>query len=97
MKHGFLTLTEKLDQLDLSATEMTEQLSTPGNCHRLREIPEARQAAFRPSANRREAPRVQANEKDRRCAMEMVLEAEDAEMKHMAQEEENSSSTQRKR
>ena len=83
-----LTLTEKLDQLDLRYQEMTEQLSTPEivtDSAKFQKLAKQHSDLQQIVEKHREFKQI---EKDLAGAHEMVLEAEDAEMKHMAQEEE---------
>ena len=83
-----ITLTEKLDQLDLRYQEMTEQLSTPEivtDSARFQKLAKQHSDLQQIVEKHREFKQI---EKDLAGAHEMVLEAEDAEMKHMAQEEE---------
>ena len=83
-----LTLTEKLDQLDLRYQEMTEQLSTPEivtDSAKFQKLAKQHSDLQQIVEKHREFKQI---EKDLAGAHEMVLEAEDVEMKHMAQEEE---------
>src|SRR5438067_1316534 len=85
-----LTLTEKLDQLDSRYEEMTQQLSSPevvGDSARLQEIAKQHAELEEIVAKHREYKRI---EKDLAGAHQMFLEADDAEMKQMAHEEEKS-------
>ncbi len=85
-----LTLTEKLDQLDLRYEEMTQQLSSPevvGDSARLQKIAKQHAELEEIVAKHREYKRI---EKDLAGAHQMFLEADDAEMKQMAHEEEKS-------
>ena len=83
-----LTLTEKLDQLDARYQEMTRDLSTPevmADSTRFQKLAK-QHADLEVIVNKhREYKQV---EKDLAGAHEMVLESDDAEMRHMAQEEE---------
>ena len=83
-----LTLTEKLDQLDARYQEMTHDLSTPeviSDSSRFQKLAK-QHADLEGIVNKhREYKQI---EKDLAGAHEMVLESEDAEMRHMAQEEE---------
>jgi peptide chain release factor 1 len=83
-----LSLTEKLDQLDARYEEMTQQLSSAevvNDSARLQK-PAKQHYDLEEIVNKhREYKQI---EKDLAGAHEMVLEAEDPEMKHMAQEEE---------
>jgi peptide chain release factor 1 len=83
-----LTLTEKLDQLDLRYQEMTEQLSTPEivtDSAKFQKLAKQHSDLQQIVEKHREFKQI---EKDFAGAHEMVLEAEDPEMKHLAQEEE---------
>ena len=85
-----LTLTEKLDQLDLRYEEMTQQLSSPevvGDSARLQKIAKQHAELEEIVAKHREYKRI---EKDLAGAHQLFLEADDAEMKQMAHEEEKS-------
>ena len=85
-----LTLTEKLDQLDSRYEEMTQQLSSPevvGDSARLQKIAKQHAELEEIVAKHREYKRI---EKDLAGAHQMFLEADDAEMKQMAHEEEKS-------
>src|SRR5215813_14082978 len=83
-----LTLTEKLDQLDARYQEMTQELSTPevvSDSARFQKLAK-QHADLETIVNKhREFKQV---EKDLAGAHQMVVESEDAEMRHMAQEEE---------
>ncbi|HEY4979020.1 MAG TPA: peptide chain release factor 1 [Candidatus Acidoferrum sp.] len=83
-----LTLTEKLDQLDLRYQEMTTQLSTPEivtDSAKFQKLAKQHSDLQQIVEKHREFKQI---EKDLAGAHEMVLEAEDPEMKHMAQDEE---------
>jgi peptide chain release factor 1 len=83
-----LSLTEKLDQLDARYEEMTQQLSSAevvNDSARLQKLARQHAELEEIVSKHREYKQI---EKDLTGAHEMVLEAEDAEMKHMAQEEE---------
>jgi peptide chain release factor 1 len=83
-----LTLTEKLDQLDARYQEMTQQLSTPEivtDSAKFQKLAKQHSDLQQIVEKHREFKQI---EKDLAGAHEMVLEAEDAELKHMAQEEE---------
>jgi peptide chain release factor 1 len=83
-----LTLTEKLDQLDARYQEMTQQLATPEivtDSAKFQKLAKQHSDLQQIVEKHREFKQL---EKDLAGAHEMVLEAEDAEMKHMAQEEE---------
>src|SRR5271166_4467636 len=83
-----LTLSEKLDQLDLRYQEMTHELSRPeavGDSARFQKLAK-QHAELEDIVNKhREFRQI---EKDLAGAHEMVEESEDPEMKHLAQEEE---------
>ncbi len=90
-----LTLTEKLDQLDARYQEMTQQLSTPEivtDSAKFQKLAKQHSDLQQIVEKHREFKQI---EKDLAGAHEMVLEAEDAEMKHMAQEEEKQLSTRK--
>src|SRR5499425_81863 len=82
------TLTEKLDQLDARYQEMTHELSTPAvisDSARFQKLAK-QHADLEAIVNKhREFKQI---EKDLAGARQMVVESEDAEMRHMAQEEE---------
>jgi len=83
-----LSLTEKLDQLDARYEEMTRQLSSAevvNDSSRLQKLAKQHAELEEIVKKHREYKQI---EKDLAGAHEMVLEAEDAELKHMAQEEE---------
>ncbi len=83
-----LSLTEKLDQLDARYEEMTQQLSSAevvNDSARLQKLAKQHAELEEIVNKHREYKQI---EKDLAGAHEMVLEAEDFEMKHMAQEEE---------
>src|SRR3974377_693308 len=83
-----LTLTEKLDQLDARYQEMTRDLSTPeviADSSRFQKLAKQHADLELIVKKRGEYKKI---EKDLAGAHEMVLESEDAEMRHMAQEEE---------
>jgi peptide chain release factor 1 len=83
-----LTLTEKLDQLDARYQEMTHELATPeviSDSARFQKLAK-QHADLETIVNKhREFKQI---EKDIAGARQMVVESEDAEMRHMAQEEE---------
>ena len=90
-----LSLTEKLDQLDARYEEMTQQLSSAevvNDSSRLQKLAKQHAELEEIVIKHREYKQI---EKDLAGAHEMVVEAEDAELKHMAQEEEKQL-TQRK-
>ena len=83
-----ISLTEKLDQLDARYEEMTQQLSSAeivNDSAKLQKLAKQHAELEEIVKKHREYKQI---EKDLAGAHEMVLEAEDAEMKHMAQEEE---------
>jgi peptide chain release factor 1 len=83
-----LTLTEKLDQLDARYQEMTHELSTPevvNDSARFQKLAKQHAELEEIVAKHREFKQL---EKDLTGARQMIVESEDAEMRHMAQEEE---------
>jgi peptide chain release factor 1 len=83
-----LTLTEKLDQLDVRYQQMTEELSTAeavSDSARFQKLAKQHADLAEIVNKHREFKQI---EKDLAGAREMVVESEDAEMRHMAQEEE---------
>src|SRR2546430_13741004 len=83
-----LTLTEKLDQLDLRYEEMTQQLSSPevvADSARLQKIAKQHAELEEIVAKHREYKQI---EKDLAGAHQMFLEADDQEMKQLAHDEE---------
>jgi peptide chain release factor 1 len=83
-----LTLSEKLDQLDTRYQEMTAQLSTPdaaADSARFQKLAKQHSELEQIVTKHREYKQI---EKDLAGAHQMVVEADDAEMRHMAQEEE---------
>jgi peptide chain release factor 1 len=85
---ALLTLTEKLDQLDSRYEEMTQQLSSPevvGDSARFQKIAKQHAELEEIVAKHREYKQIV---KDLAGAHQLFLEAEDAEMKQMAHEEE---------
>jgi len=83
-----LTLTEKLDQLDLRYEEMTQQLSSAdvvSDSSRFQKLAKQHAELSEIVIKHREYKQI---EKDLAGAHQMVLEADDAEMKQMAHEEE---------
>jgi len=85
-----LTLTEKLDQLDSRYEEMTKQLSSPevvGDSARFQKIAKQHAELEEIVAKHREYKQIV---QDLAGAHQLFLEAEDAEMKQMAHEEEKS-------
>jgi peptide chain release factor 1 len=83
-----LTLSEKLDQLDSRYQEMTQELSTPEvvtDSARFQKLAK-QHADLETIVNKhREFKQI---EKDLAATHQMVVESDDAEMRHMAQEEE---------
>src|SRR5436305_4885438 len=85
-----LTLTEKLYQLDSRYEEMTQQLSSPevmGDSARFQKIAKQHAELEEIVAKHREYKQI---ERDLAGAHQLFLEADDAEMKQMAHEEEKS-------
>ena len=83
-----LTLTEKLDQLDSRYEEMTQQLSSAdvmADSSRFQRLAKQHAELSEIVAKHREYKQI---EKDLAGAHQMVLEADDAEMKQMAHDEE---------
>ena len=83
-----LTLSEKLDQLDSRYEEMTQQLSSPevvGASARLQKLAKQHAELEEIVAKHREYKQI---EKDLGGARQMALEADDAEMRALAHEEE---------
>src|SRR5207245_8797103 len=83
-----LTLTEKLDQLDSRYEEMTRQLSSPevvGDSARFQKIAKQHAELEEIVAKHREYKQIV---KDLAGAHQLFLEADDAEMKQMAHDEE---------
>jgi peptide chain release factor 1 len=83
-----LTLSEKLDQLDIRYQEMTQELSTPdvvNDSARFQKLAKQHAELEDIVDKHREFKQI---EKDLAGAHQMVQESDDPEMKHMAQEEE---------
>jgi peptide chain release factor 1 len=83
-----LTLTEKLDQLDVRYQQMTEELSTSevvSDSTRFQKLAKQHAELAAIVNKHREFKQV---EKDLAGAHQMVVESEDAEMRHLAQDEE---------
>jgi len=83
-----LTLSEKLDQIETRYEEMTQQLSDPqviGDSARFQKLAKSHSDLQAIVEKHREYKQL---EKDLAGAQQMILEAEDAEMKQMAYEEE---------
>ena len=90
-----LTLTEKLDQLDARYQEMTHELSSPAvisDSARFQKLAKQHAELEEIVAKHREYKQI---EKDLSGARQMVLESEDAEMRHLAQEEEKQLATRK--
>jgi peptide chain release factor 1 len=87
-KMQVLTLTAKLDQLDERYQQMTQELSTPEivtDSARFQKLAKQHAELEEIVTKHREFKQI---EKDLTDARQMVVESEDAEMRHMAQEEE---------
>jgi len=85
-----LTLSEKLDQLDSRYEEMTQQLSSPevvGDSARLQKLAKQHAELEEIVAKHRQYKQI---DKDLAGAHQMALEADDAEMRALAHEEEKS-------
>src|SRR6516225_7539338 len=83
-----LTLTEKLDQLDARYQEMTSELSTPeviSDSARFQKLAKQHAELEEIVTKHREFKQL---EKDLAGAHQIVIESDDAEMRHLAQEEE---------
>jgi peptide chain release factor 1 len=83
-----LTLTEKLDQLDARYQEMTQELSSPAviaDSARFQKLAKQHSEFEEIVAKHREFKQI---EKDLANTRQMIVESEDADMRHMAQEEE---------
>src|SRR5579871_2644437 len=83
-----LTLSEKLDQLDTRYQEMTAQLSSAdaaADSARFQKLAKQHSELEQIVTKHREYKQI---EKDLAGAHQMVVEADDAELRHMAQEEE---------
>ena len=83
-----LTLTDKLDQLEIRYHEMSQQLSTPeivNDSARYQKLAKQHSDLAEIVDKNREFKQI---EKDLAGARQMVVESEDADMRHMAQEEE---------
>ena len=90
-----LTLSEKLDQLDARYEEMTHQLSAPeviGDSARFQKLAKQHAELEEIVSKHREYKQI---EKDLAGAHQMVLEADDAEMRQLAHEEEKHLSERR--
>jgi peptide chain release factor 1 len=83
-----LTLTEKLDQLDVRYQQMTEELSSAevvSDSTRFQKLAKQHAELAEIVTKHREYKQI---EKDLAGAQQMVVESEDGEMRHLAQEEE---------
>src|SRR5215472_2237876 len=90
-----LTLSEKLDQLGARYDELTEQLSTGEvvqDSARFQKLAKQHAELEEIVAKHREYKQI---EKDLAGARQMVQESEDAEMRHLAQEEEKQLATRK--
>ncbi len=90
-----LTLTEKLDQLDLRYQQMTQELSTPeivSDSARFQKLAKQHSELEQIVHKHREFKQI---EKDLADARQIIVESEDAEMRHMAQEEERQLTTRK--
>ena len=90
-----LTLTEKLDQLDVRYQQMTQELSTPEvvtDSARFQKLAKQHAELMEIVNKHREFKRI---EKDLLDIRQMIVESEDADMRHMAQEEERQLNTRR--
>ncbi len=90
-----LTLTEKLDQLDLRYQQMTQELSTAeivSDSARFQKLARQHSELEQIVHKHREFKQI---EKDLADARQMIVESEDAEMRHMAQEEERQLTTRK--
>jgi len=85
---AIVTLTEKLDQLDARYQEMTQELSSPeviADSARFQRLAKQHSEFEEIVTKHREFKQI---EKDLAGARQMIVESEDADMRHMAQEEE---------
>jgi peptide chain release factor 1 len=83
-----LTLSEKLDQLDVRYQEMTQELSSPeviSDSARFQKLAKQHSEFEEIVTKHREFKQI---EKDLAGTRQMIVESEDADMRHMAQEEE---------
>jgi peptide chain release factor 1 len=90
-----LTLSEKLDQLDIRYQQMTQELSTPeivSDSARFQKLAKQHADLEEIVNKHREFKQI---EKDLAGARQMIVESEDAEMRHMAQEEERQLTTRK--
>jgi peptide chain release factor 1 len=90
-----LTLSEKLDQLDVRYQQMTRELSTPEivcDSARFQKLAKQHSDLEEIVNKHREFKQI---EKDLAGTRQMIVESEDAEMRHMAQEEERQLTTRK--
>ncbi len=90
-----LTLSEKLDQLDIRYQQMTHELSTPeivSDSARFQKLAKQHSELEQVVNKHREFKQI---EKDIAGTRQMIVESEDAEMRHLAQEEERQLITRR--
>ncbi len=90
-----LTLSEKLDQLDVRYQQMTQELSTPeivSDSARFQKLAKQHSDLEEIVNKHREFKQI---EKDLAGTRQMIVESEDAEMRHMAQEEERQLNTRK--
>jgi peptide chain release factor 1 len=90
-----LTLTEKLDQLDIRYQQMTEELSTSevvSDSARFQKLAKQHAELEEIVTKHRELKQI---EKDLAGTRHIIVESEDAEMRHMAQEEERQLATRK--
>lgn len=90
-----LTLSEKLDQLDVRYQQMTQELSTPeivSDSARFQKLAKQHSDLEEIVNKHREFKQI---EKDLAGTRQMIVESEDAEMRHMAQEEERQLTTRK--
>ncbi len=90
-----LTLTEKLDQLDVRYQQMTQELSTSevvSDSARFQKLAKQHAELEEIVNKHREFKQV---EKDLAGTRQMIVESEDADMRHMAQEEERQLTTKK--
>jgi peptide chain release factor 1 len=90
-----LTLTEKLDQLDVRYQQMTQELSTPEavtDSARFQKLAKQHAELEEIVNKHREFKQI---EKDLADIRQMIVESQDADMRHMAQEEERQLHTRR--
>ena len=90
-----LTLSEKLDQLDIRYQEMTQELSSPeivSDSARFQKLAKQHSDLEEIVNKHREFKQI---EKDLAGTRQMIVESEDAEMRHMAQDEERQLTTRK--